>query len=78
MKIIHGYGSSGQGGALQAGPRKSLLRHKQKGLAERVIFGENWSVFGEDARDAIESCPELRSDRDLNCSKEGITIVVLV
>jgi len=44
----------------------------------RVIFGEMWSVFEEDARYAIESCPELRSDRDLNCSKEGITIVVLV
>jgi len=78
IKIIHGYGSSGKGGALRAGLRKSLLRRKREGLVTRVIFGEKWSVFEEDARYAIECCSELKSDRDLNRSNEGITIVLLV
>jgi len=78
MKIIHGYGSSGKGGALRDGLRKSLLRRKKEGLVTRVIFGEKWSVFEEDARHALECCPELKSDRDLNRSNAGITIVVLV
>lgn len=78
LKIIHGYGSTGKGGALQGALRKSLLRRKKEGLVTRVIFGEKWSIFEEDARHAIECCPELRSDRDLNRSNEGITIVVLV
>jgi len=43
-----------------------------------VILGEKWSVFEEDARSAIERCPEPRSDRDLNRNNEGITIAVLV
>ena len=42
-----------------------------------VIFGEKWSVFEEDARYAMERCPELKSDRDLNRSNEGITIALL-
>jgi len=78
IKVIHGYGSTGKGGALRPALRKSLLLRKKEGLVSRVIFGEKWNVFEEDARYAIERCPELRSDRDLNHSNEGITIAVLV
>ncbi|MGB7846195.1 MAG: Smr/MutS family protein [Candidatus Acidiferrum sp.] len=77
VKVIHGYGSTGKGGALRGALRTSLLRRKKEGLVSRVIFGEKWSVFEEDSRYAIERCPELRSDRDLNRSNEGITIAVL-
>jgi hypothetical protein len=55
-----------------------LLRRKKEGMVTRVIFGEKWSVFEDDARYAIEHCPDLRNDRDLNHSNEGITIAVLV
>jgi Smr domain len=78
LKIIHGYGSSGKGGALRGALRKSLLRRKKEGLITRVIFGEKWSVFEEDAHYAIERCPELRHDRDLDRSNEGVTLVVFV
>ena len=78
VKIIHGYGSTGKGGALRGALRSSLLRRKKEGLVTRVIFGEKWSVFEEDTRYAIEHCPELRHDRDLNRSNEGITIALFV
>jgi len=78
VKIIHGYGSTGKGGALRGALRISLLRRKKEGLVTRVIFGEKWSVFEDDARYALERCPELRHDRDLNRSNEGITIAVLI
>jgi hypothetical protein len=78
LKVIHGYGSTGKGGALRGALRTSLLRRKKEGLVTRVIFGEKWSVFEEDARVAIEHCPDLRNDRDLNRSNEGITIALLV
>jgi hypothetical protein len=78
VKVIHGYGSTGKGGALRGALRTSLLRRKKEGLVTRVIFGEKWSVFEDDTRYAIERCPELRSDRDLNRSNEGITIALLV
>lgn len=78
LKIIHGYGSSGKGGALRGALRKSLLRRRKEGLITRVIFGEKWNIFEEDTRYAIEHCPELRRDRDLNRSNEGITLVLFV
>jgi Smr domain-containing protein len=78
LKIIHGYGSTGKGGALRGALRASLLRRKKEGLVTRVIFGEKWSVFEDDTRYAIEHCPDLRNDRDLNRSNEGITIAILV
>lgn len=78
LKIIHGYRSTGKGGALRGALRTSLLRRKKEGLVTRVIFGEKWSVFEDDARYAIEHCPDLRNDRDLNHSNEGITIAILV
>jgi len=78
VKIIHGYGSTGKGGALRGALRKSLLRRKKEGLVTRVIFGEKWSIFEDDARYAIDHCPDLRNDRDLNHSNEGITIAVLI
>lgn len=78
VKIIHGYGSTGKGGALRGALRTSLLRRKKEGLVTRVIFGEKWSVFEEDTRYAIERCPELRHDRDLNRSNEGITLALFV
>ncbi len=78
LKIIHGYGSTGKGGALRGALRTSLLRRKKEGLVTRVIFGERWSVFEDDTRYAIEHCPELRNDRDLNRSNEGITIAMLI
>lgn len=78
MKIIHGYGSTGKGGALRGALRSSLIRRRKEGLVTRVIFGEKWSVFEDDARYAIERCPELRGDRDLNRSNQGITLVLFV
>ena len=78
VKIIHGYGSTGKGGALRGALRSSLLRRKKEGLVTRVIFGEKWSVFEEDARYAIDHCPELRHDRDLGRGNEGITLVLFV
>lgn len=78
IKVIHGYGSTGKAGALRGALRTSLLRRKKEGLVTRVIFGGKWSVFEDDTRYTLERCPELRHDRDLNRSNEGITIAVLV
>jgi hypothetical protein len=78
VKIIHGYGSTGEGGALRSALRTSLLRRKKEGLVTPVIFGEKSRVFEDDARYALERCSELRHDRDLNRSNEGITIAILV
>lgn len=77
VKIIHGYGSSGVGGALRKGLRDSLARRKKERLIEEVVFGEKWSIFDERSQKLLERCPELAKDRDLCNSNPGISIVLM-
>ncbi len=77
IKLIHGYGSSGVGGTLQVGIRKSLRKRRKKGEIRQYIFGENWSIFDEDTRSVLEENPSMRKDSDLNRGNDGISIVVL-
>jgi hypothetical protein len=76
-KIIHGYGSTGVGGVLRDGIRKSLISRRKEGQIKAVIFGENWTVFDPIARAILDVCPELSKDRDFCNSNPGICLVVL-
>ena len=77
VKLIHGYGSSGKGGVLRVQVRDYLLRQHRKGVIQAFIEGERLSIFDEDTRIAMELCPELRMDRDLDRHNNGITVVIL-
>jgi Smr domain len=77
IKVIHGYGSSGVGGALRQGIRKSLVSRRKEGGVRAVVFGEKWSIFDSIAQSMLEQCPELGKDKDLFSSNPGISIVLL-
>jgi hypothetical protein len=77
VKIIHGYGSSGVGGALRNGIRKSLALRRKEGKVKVVVFGEKWDLFDAMTQQALQECPELGKDRDLRVANPGISIVVL-
>lgn len=77
LKVIHGYGSSGQGGALCAGLRKSFRLRKKEGVVRDFITGEDFSIFNDQVLGLLESVPELRGDPDLNATNEGITVIWL-
>ena len=77
LKVIHGYGSSGTGGAIKAGLRKLLIQRKREGRIKAVIPGEEWGLFEEASRLALERCPDLSGDSDLNQANAGITIILL-
>ncbi|MCL1829372.1 MAG: Smr/MutS family protein [Oscillospiraceae bacterium] len=77
VKIIHGYGSSGKGGKIRTEVRRYLAEQKQKGLITDLIPGEEFSIFGKATLDAFGFCDELRRDKDLERSNNGVTIVVL-
>jgi hypothetical protein len=44
LKVIHGYGSSGTGGKLCVGLRKSFGLRKKEGMIEDFVAGEDFSV----------------------------------
>jgi hypothetical protein len=77
LKVIHGYGSSGKGGALCVGLRKSFGLRKKEGVIKEFIAGEDFSIFNDPVLALLEAVPELRGDPDLNATNEGITVLWL-
>lgn len=72
LKIIHGYGSSGKGGATKELVRNWTFRQKSKFKA--VIAGEEYSVYNA-ATQEVRSEVGNYADADLGAGNAGITIV---
>ena len=77
LKVIHGYGSSGKGGALCFGLRKSFRLRKKEGGIKEFIAGEDFSIFNDAVLALLEAVPNLRGDPDLGATNEGVTLLWL-
>jgi hypothetical protein len=77
VKLIHGYGSSGVGGALRTELQKELHFAVQRGSLRACIAGENWRISDETTWDLLKNFPEWKQDSDLGKNNRGLTIVVL-
>jgi hypothetical protein len=77
LKVIHGYGSSGKGGKLCVGLRKSFALRRKEGLIKEFIRGEDFSIFNPAVLSLLETAPELRGDPDLDAINEGVTLLLL-
>ena len=77
LKVIHGYGSSGEGGDIRIAVQKRLREIAEAGQIAGCIFGENWSKSDEATWRLIHGKAELKSDADLGQHNRGITIVLL-
>ena len=77
LKIIHGYGSSGKGGALCIGLQKSFALRKKEGVIKDFVAGEDFSIFNALTLAMLEAVPTLRGDPDLNATNEGVTLLWL-
>ena len=77
LKIIHGYGSSGKGGKLNFGLRKSFALRKKESVIRDFVTGEEFSIFNPTVLTLLEAVPELRGDPDLDATNEGVTVLWL-
>ncbi|HXM66125.1 MAG TPA: hypothetical protein VN911_05290 [Candidatus Acidoferrum sp.] len=77
LKLIHGYGSTSEGGDIRIAVQKRLVEMMQSGQIRGCIFGENWSKSDEVVWSLLQSHSELKADSDLGRRNRGITIVVL-
>lgn len=77
LKLIHGYGSRGQGGDLRIAVQKRLRELQDHGSIRACIFGEDWATSDARVWDFLRLHPEFKSDPDLGRSNRGITIVLL-
>lgn len=77
LKVIHGWGSSGKGGKLAVGIRRSLRLRVKEGRAKLVVAGERFSTDTNEGRELLQRFPALKRDPDCNRANPGITLVVL-
>jgi hypothetical protein len=77
IKLIHGYGSSGVGGALRVELQKELLRLAGEGAIRAFIPGEEWRISDSTTWALLQRFPEWKKDPDLGRKNQGISIVIL-
>lgn len=77
VKLIHGYGSSGAGGALRMELQTELRKAVADGTLRALVPGENWRSSDADAWELLQRFPEWKKDVDLGRNNPGISIVLL-
>lgn len=77
LKIIHGYGSSGKGGAIKRAVDEVLAQKRLSNAIREYVKGEDFSPFSEASRRITAALPALIKDSDYSRGNDGITIVLL-
>lgn len=77
IKIIHGYGSSGTGGAIRQALPAFLAGHKASGFIRDYAVGSDFSQNRDPGIRLGNLYPDLKKDPDFRVGNEGITIIVL-
>jgi len=73
--VIHGYGSTGKGGAIHDKARQWLKAQERGGRVKQVIFGEDFDLFNFAALELKNKCRELEGL--LRVCNHGVTVVEL-
>ena len=76
VKLIHGYGSSGVGGALRVELQKEMRNTAVQGTVKAFIAGEDWRISDEITWGLLKRFPEWKSDSDLGRGNKGISLVI--
>ena len=77
IKVIHGYGSSGAGGAIRSAVQAELMQRVRGGEIRAFIAGEDWRISDERSWALLQARPQLKQDPDLGRGNKGMSIVVL-
>ena len=77
IKVLHGYGSHGRGGAISIAVRKQLRIWKKSGTIKDYFGGESWNMFNEKTLKILQMDKTIFNDEDLNNANPGITIIQL-
>lgn len=77
FKIIHGYGSTGKGGALRTGLRDYLFKLTKAKIIAGFIPGSKWEVFDDTTRKVLDLDNNFRKDSDLGKMNDGVTIIII-
>ena len=72
--LVHGYGSTGVGGAIKVATKSKLKEGSLIGIVKAFTGGESWL---NDKKPFMEACSQLKDfDRDIDGNK-GVTVILL-
>lgn len=77
LTIIHGYGSSGKGGAIRKECRKILDYMCSRGEINCYVPGEEFHRRNGRVKDLLTRYPRLSDNKNLNRKNPGITLIIL-
>ncbi len=77
MKVIHGYGSHGVGGAIKQEFLKKCQDLKNRKVIEDFTCCDKWTDKNVVKKIAINYCPDLLADSELYHLNPGCTIIIL-
>jgi len=77
VRIIHGYGSSGYGGAIRDACRKYLRQKLSEGKLSSILPGEDYSISNPKYKELSDRYPILKKNEKTDCKNPGITFVEL-
>lgn len=77
LTLIHGYGSSGVGGAIKEAVLRQLHFLEYQGRIKSIIPGEWFEGRSGRGRQLLRQYPFFAEHRDLNRANPGITVVIL-
>ena len=75
IKILHGYGSHGRGGAILNELKKQLRIWKRAGFIKDYFSGDKWNISDEKTINILNLDKNIFGDEDLNKSNPGISII---
>ncbi len=77
VKIIHGYGSTGQGGSIRSAVRGELFEQARQAKIKAFCPGEMFGPFDKQGRRLLDLDPAFRHDPDWARSNDGVTMVAI-
>lgn len=75
LKVLHGYGSHGRGGAIMLNLRRQLRLWKKSGFVVNYFGGDKWDLFDKDSQKILMQDKNIVGDEDLGRANPGITII---
>ena len=77
MKVVHGYGSHGKGGAIKQEFLKTCAHLKNKKEIDDFVCCDHWTDKNTTKKIAINYCPDLLADGELQHLNPGCSIVII-
>ena len=71
--LVHGYGSSGTGGAIKIAAKGKLKERSMSGLVRHTAGGEDWAAH---KKAFVDACPQLKDFQPTIDGNRGVTVIL--